>query len=174
MGSMLQVKIRENGKTLDHLIMGGRLAVNPVVHENTAYFGSRDGYVYAYDLKERKQKWKFLAAPNDFRIIKASQLESHWPISQLVIENEHLKIKAGQHLDIGGIFAYELNPNSGKVVSKEILKGSGWTAFGGDAAIFSYEENNTKDSKFAVKNVSYSKSSYNAKGRKVFDMEQRS
>ena len=53
LGSMLQVEIRNGGKLLDRVVLGGRLATAPVVYNNVAYFGGRDGYVQAYDLKAK-------------------------------------------------------------------------------------------------------------------------
>ena len=80
--------------------------------------GSKDGYVYAYHLKRKEIAWKFLAAPTDERILYASQLESHWPVGNLKIADNKVKVIAGRHEVTGGYFIYELDPRSGETFKK--------------------------------------------------------
>jgi hypothetical protein len=126
MGSMLQVQVAKDGEVVDRVVMGGRLATAPVVHDGRAYFGSKDGYVYAYELAEKKPSWRFLAAPHDERIMFASQLESHWPVTRLAIENGRLRVTAGRHEEIGGYYLYGLNPYSGEILSSDVVGGKKW------------------------------------------------
>ena len=118
-GSMLQVSISENNLPIDKIVMGGRLATEPIVHNQTAYFGSKDGYVYAYDLSQKKLLWRFLAAPFDERIMVSSQLESHWPVNRLTMDNNKLRVQAGRHTEMGGYYTYLLEPQDGKVLAKK-------------------------------------------------------
>ena len=144
MGSMMQVQVKQSGQVLDHIVMGGRLAVPPVVQGNRVYLGSKDGYVYAYDLSQKKLAWKFLAAPNDKRIVYASQLESHWPVNQLGIKNGRLFLAAGRHTEVAGLFAYELDLESGDMLKQDLIGGKGWSAFGKSTSLFEYAKNETR------------------------------
>ena len=126
LGSTLQLKVMKSGQLIGNVVMGGRLSTEPLVHDGKAYFGSKDGYVYCYDLEKQTLAWRFLAAPRDERIMYASQLESHWPVTKVELNGQNLRVIAGRHAEIGGYFSYDISPTNGEIVSKQFSEPKGW------------------------------------------------
>ncbi len=96
---------------------GGRIPGEPLLHNGSLFFGSRDGYVYALDAETGDARWRFLAARNREKIYFSGQLESLWPTTNAVLQDGNVFVAAGIHNQAdGGIHAWGLNPEDGSVV----------------------------------------------------------
>ncbi len=101
------------------LYTGGRISSAPVMHNGNVYVGSHNGWVYCIDPANGAVKWKFLAAPVEEKIVAFGQLESRWPVQGVSVLDGKITCVAGRHSEAdGGIWAWELNPETGAVVSK--------------------------------------------------------
>ena len=104
------------GTEVWNFVAGGRIGSPPVVHKGLAIFGSHDGYVYAVNLKDGTQAWRFLAAPADRRHVVLGQVESAWPVFNVVVEDGKVYCAAGRHEEMaGGIHFYCLDAATGAV-----------------------------------------------------------
>ncbi|MGD0900225.1 MAG: PQQ-binding-like beta-propeller repeat protein, partial [Thermoguttaceae bacterium] len=105
-----------DGKEVWNFVAGGRISSEPVIHQDLAIFGSHDGYVYAVHAKDGSPAWRFLAAPADKRHVVFGQVESAWPVFNVVLHEGKAYFAAGRHSDLdGGIHIYCLDPTSGAV-----------------------------------------------------------
>jgi outer membrane protein assembly factor BamB len=102
------------GKEVWNFVAGGRIGSAPVVHDGLAIFGCHDGYVYAVDLKDGSPAWRFLAAPADWRHVVMGQVESVWPVFNVVLHEGKLYCSAGRHPELdNGVHFYCLDPATG-------------------------------------------------------------
>ena len=103
-------------KQVWNFVAGGRIGSAPVISDNFAIFGCHDGYVYAVKLNDGSPAWRFLAAPADRRHVVLGQLESVWPVFNVVLDAGKLYCSAGRHEELeGGIHFYCLDAASGAV-----------------------------------------------------------
>jgi outer membrane protein assembly factor BamB len=103
----------------------GRIDSPPTVYRGMVLFGSKDGRVYCLRASDGRLVWRFLAAPTDRRIAYFDQVESTWPVHGSVLLYKGVAyFTAGRstYLD-GGIRVYGLEPATGKILHKHILKG---------------------------------------------------
>ncbi len=112
-----------SGEVLWSYTAGGRVDSPPTIYNNLVFFGSRDGYVYCLRADNGGLVWRFRAAPIDRRIIDDSQLESSWPVhGGVLIRNDRLYVSAGRtSLLDGGIALYALEPETGRILTKDRL-----------------------------------------------------
>jgi outer membrane protein assembly factor BamB len=104
------------GREAWNFVAGGRIGSPPVIAGGKAVFGSHDGHVYAVNLKDGSLAWRFLAAPADRRHVVMGQVESAWPVFNVVLESGRLYCAAGRHEELqGGIHFWCLDPASGAV-----------------------------------------------------------
>ncbi len=133
-----------NGKVLWQFTANGRIDSPPTVYQGMVLFGSKDGHVYCLRATDGELVWRFLAAPTDRRIGGFDQLESLWPVHGSVLVDKGVAyFTAGRstYLD-GGIRVYGLDPESGKILHKGILKGPNPFKGGGrDVAFFTLGAN---------------------------------
>ncbi len=102
------------GKEVWNVVAGGRISAPPVVHGGLAIFASHDGYVYAVKVRDGSPAWRFLAAPADRRHVMLGQVESAWPVFNVVPDGEKIYCSAGRHEELdGGIHFYCLDAASG-------------------------------------------------------------
>jgi outer membrane protein assembly factor BamB len=88
------------------------------VHEHLVLFGSADGCVYCLRAEDGQLAWRFLAAPDERRMVDADQLESPWPVhGNVLVQNGVAYFAAGRSsfLD-GGIHVYAVDPETGNVL----------------------------------------------------------
>jgi hypothetical protein len=114
-----------SGKVLWHFAANGRIDSPPTIYQGMVLFGSKDGYVYCLRASDGQLVWRFLAAPIDRRIAHFDQVESTWPVhGSVLIDNGTVYFTAGRstYLD-GGIRVYGLEPATGRILHKAILKG---------------------------------------------------
>ncbi len=106
------------GKLLWKFIAGGRVDSSPTYHAGLLLFGANDGCVYCLNAHDGALVWRFLAAPNERRIVAFGQVESPWPVhGTVLVMNSLAYVAAGRSTLIdGGAHFYALEPRTGKVV----------------------------------------------------------
>ena len=115
----------ESGKVIWQFTASGRIDSPPTIRDGIVLFGSADGRVYCLRASDGELVWRFLAAPTDRRIAYFDQLESAWPVhGSVLLDKGVVYFTAGRstYLD-GGIRVYGLDPVSGRILHKGILKG---------------------------------------------------
>jgi outer membrane protein assembly factor BamB len=112
---------------------GARIDSPPTVFGSLVLFGSADGWVYCLDASQGAEVWRFLAAPRRRLVGAFGQVESAWPVHGTVVvqpdttsdsQRPLAYFTAGRstYLD-GGIYAYALDPWTGKQVHQTCLSG---------------------------------------------------
>jgi hypothetical protein len=103
-------------------VAGGRIYGPPLVAGDRCFVGAADGYLYCLDARTGAPQWRFLAAPARRKVVAYNQLESAWPIYNVVEHDGSICVAAGRHAELdGGIFLWSLDPNSGQVRWKTVL-----------------------------------------------------
>jgi len=108
----------ETGRLLWRYEAGGRVDSPPTLSDGLAVFGCRDGYVYALRAADGELVWRFLAAPEDRRLVERDQVASVWPVhGSVLIEAGKVYFAAGRssYLD-GGMYFYKLDLPTGKTL----------------------------------------------------------
>ena len=108
----------KTGKQRWQFTAGGRVDCPPTIYHDLCLFGARDGWVYCLRMTDGTVVWRFLAAPDDRRIVVYGQLESPWPVVGGVLEYEGLAyFVVGRHAGSdGGLFVYAAEPDTGRLV----------------------------------------------------------
>jgi outer membrane protein assembly factor BamB len=115
----------EMGKVVWAFAAGGRISQPPVLEGDLLLFGCHDGYAYAINAKEGGLVWKFLAAPSERNIVSHGQIESAYPVYNVVMFEGNACFTAGLHPEVGGgIWAWGVEPRGGKVVWHKVFKRS--------------------------------------------------
>jgi outer membrane protein assembly factor BamB len=70
----------DDGASLWHYTVAGRVDSPPTIHRGLAYFGSADGWMYCLRAKDGKLVWRFRVAPESRQVMSYGQLESVWPV----------------------------------------------------------------------------------------------
>ena len=112
------------GKQRWSFTAGGRVDSPPTLHQSLALFGCADGWVYCLRRHDGALVWRFRAAPEDRRTVVRDQVESVWPVhGSVLVEGGVAYVAAGRHsyLD-GGLRLYGLDPATGKVLSKGLVR----------------------------------------------------
>jgi len=115
----------DDGRALWRYAAGGRIDSPPTIHEGTAIFGCRDGWVYCVRLGNGQLAWRFRAAPGVRRIGAFGRLESPWPVhGSVLIENGIAYFAAGtsSFLD-GGISVCGVDAVTGELRHETRLRG---------------------------------------------------
>jgi len=104
---------------------GGRIDSPPTFYRGLLLFGCADGRAYCLRASDGKLVWRFLGAARDLRIGCFDQLESLWPVHGSVLVTEDTAYFASgrsTYMD-GGIRVWGLDPETGAVKYKTVLKG---------------------------------------------------
>ena len=102
------------GQEVWNFVAGGRITDAPILQEGRALFACHDGCVYAVNLTDGSLAWRFLAAPADKRLVAFGQVESAWPVFNVVLHEGRLYCCAGRHPELdGGLHLYSLDPATG-------------------------------------------------------------
>ncbi len=114
-----------SGEEIWQFTAGGRIDSPPTIYRGMVLFGSADGRAYCLRASDGKLAWRFLAAPVDRRIASYDQIESAWPVhGSVLIHDDKAYITAGRSTYLnGGIRLYALDPATGKIIHKGLLKG---------------------------------------------------
>ena len=105
---------------------GSRIDSPPTVHEGLVLVGSSDGWVYCLRAADGALTWRFRAAPEERRTGAFGRIESAWPVhgSVLVLKGvAYVTAGRSTYLD-GGIYAYGLDPRTGRVLHYARLSGA--------------------------------------------------
>jgi len=114
-----------SGEVVWQFTANGRIDSPPTIYRGMVLVGSKDGHVYCLRASDGQLVWRFLAAPADRRIAYFDQVESTWPVhGSILVYNGVAYFTAGRstYLD-GGIRVYGLEPATGRILHKGILKG---------------------------------------------------
>ncbi len=102
---------------------GGRVDTPPTIYKGLVLFGSADGWAYCLRGSDGQLVWRRRLAPQERLIGARDQLESAWPVhGSILVKDDIAYAAAGRssYLD-SGIFLYELDPVTGKVLRKHTL-----------------------------------------------------
>ena len=111
-----RLECRQGGTTAWAFTAGGRISQPPVVQGNSVLFGSHDGYAYCLDAATGALRWRFYAGGAERQIVSHGQVESSWPVYNVVIHDGLACFTAGLHPETGGgIFAWGLDPATGAI-----------------------------------------------------------
>ncbi len=120
-----RLECREGEKGIWSFTAGGRISQPPLLHDGLCYFGSHDGWVYCLSASDGELQWRFLAAPSERNIVSHDQVESSWPVYNVVLHEQKLCCTAGLHPEAGGgIFAWGLDPKTGAIAWQKVFKRS--------------------------------------------------
>ena len=68
-------------------------------------------------------QWRFLAAPYERYLVSHGQVESSWPVYNVVLHQGKACFTAGLHPEVGGgIYAWGLDPQSGAISWHKVFK----------------------------------------------------
>ena len=106
------------GGQLWKFVAGGRVDSSPTYHAGLLLLGANDGSVCCLDASDGELAWRFMAAPNERRIVAFGQVESPWPVhGSVLVMNSLAYFAAGRSTLIdGGAHFFALQPRSGEVV----------------------------------------------------------
>ncbi|MHC4752999.1 MAG: DNRLRE domain-containing protein, partial [Planctomycetota bacterium] len=112
-----------NGRQVWDFTAGGRIDTPPTIHKGLVLFGSADGWAYCLRESDGRFVWRRRLAPEARLVGARDQLESAWPVHGSVLVKDNIAYAtAGRssYLD-SGIFLYELDPVTGKILKKQTL-----------------------------------------------------
>ncbi len=113
----------QTGQAAWSYTVGARVDSPPTIYQGRVLFGSADGWVYCLRAADGQLCWRFLAAPEDQRLIAYEQLESAWPVSgSVLVHNDILYCVAGRSAFLdGGMRLVRLDPQTGRKLSETVL-----------------------------------------------------
>ena len=114
---------KSNGKQVWDFTAGGRIDTPPTIYKGLVLFGSADGWAYCLRESDGQLVWRRRLAPEERLIGAQDQLESAWPVhGSILVKDDIAYAAAGRssYLD-SGIFLYELDPVTGKILKKRTL-----------------------------------------------------
>ena len=113
----------ESGERLWSYTAGGRVDSPPTAYKGRVLFGCADGWVYCLRAADGALAWRFLAAPEDRRIVAHGRIESVWPVpGSVLIDEDVAYFTAGRssYLD-GGMYLYRIDAETGEMLSETRL-----------------------------------------------------
>lgn len=94
----------------------GRVYSIPVVTDDAVYIASTAGTVTCLDRATGAPRWRFFAAPARDEIVVNGQLESRWPVLNVIEQDGVIYAAAGRHAELnGGGWFWALDAASGAV-----------------------------------------------------------
>jgi outer membrane protein assembly factor BamB len=112
-----------NGRKVWDFTAGSRVDTPPTIYKGLVLFGSADGWAYCLRDSDGQLVWRRRLAPKSRLIGARDQLESAWPVhGSIMVKDGIAYVAAGRssYLD-SGIFLYELDPLSGKILKQRTL-----------------------------------------------------
>jgi len=107
---------RKGDQLLWSFTADGRITQAPVVHGDAVLFGSHDGFAYCLDAATGALRWRFHGGGAARQIVSHGQVESSWPVYNVIIHNGLACFTAGLHPETGGgIYAWGVDPQSGVI-----------------------------------------------------------
>lgn len=113
----------ENGSRKWTFTAGARIDSPPTVYQGRVYFGSLDGSIYCLQADDGELVWRYLAAPNDTRLVAYEQVESLWPVrGSVLIQDDRLYALAGRNAFLdGGLRLVILDPATGELLADNVF-----------------------------------------------------
>jgi outer membrane protein assembly factor BamB len=120
-GHELHALDARTGEELWRSSAGGRIDSPPTVSGASVVFGSADGSVRCLRASDGALRWRFLAAPEDRRLVAFGQVESVWPVhGSVLVRDGSVYFAAGRSSYVdGGIHLYRLDLESGRARAHE-------------------------------------------------------
>ena len=94
----------------------GPVRFAPIASDGKVYLGSDDGYLYCLRVADGTMLWKFLAAPDERKVLGNKRLISAWPVRGAPVIGDGKLYFAAGIWPFMGIFIYCLDAASGEVV----------------------------------------------------------
>lgn len=117
-----RVECRKDGRALWEFTAGGRVSQPPILHGDAVLFGSHDGAAYCLDAATGALRWRFYAGGAPRQIVSHGQVESSWPVYNVVIHQGLACFTAGLHPETGGgIHAWGVDPASGAIKWRHLI-----------------------------------------------------
>jgi outer membrane protein assembly factor BamB len=114
-----------DGRVVWSFTAGGRISQPPTLDGDRVFFGSHDGYAYCLDAASGRAIWRFMGAPVERTIVSHGQLESAYPVYNVVMFEGRACFTAGLHPEVGaGIHAWGLDPATGAVAWHRVIRRS--------------------------------------------------
>ncbi|MFO8012240.1 MAG: PQQ-binding-like beta-propeller repeat protein [Phycisphaerae bacterium] len=107
------------GQTVWTFVAGGRIGYRGPLQTDgkRVYFASHDGCIYAVNLSDGRLAWRVLAAPADRRMVAFGQVESSWPLFNVVLHDGRVYGCAGRHHELdGGLHLWAVDAETGEVL----------------------------------------------------------
>lgn len=95
---------------------GGPVRLPPSVADGRVYFGSDDGWVYCLAAGDGSLVWKFLAAPNDRKVLGSGRMVSLWPVRTGVLVDGGVAYFASGIFPAEGVYLFAVNADDGKLL----------------------------------------------------------
>jgi len=107
-----------SGKQLWTNTLGSRIDSAPTIIGNLCVVGSRDGWVYAFTVKDGKLAWRTRVAPVEQRMVVNGRVESTWPtVGSVLAHDGKLWANAGRGTEAdGGVAVVQIDPATGKTL----------------------------------------------------------
>jgi outer membrane protein assembly factor BamB len=108
----------QTGRKLWEYIAGAAIDSPPALLRGRAIFGCRDGWIYCLRVRDGKLIWRYLAAPEDLRIIADGKPESLWPVNGSVLVQDNVVYAAAGRTPYlaGGLRVCRLNAATGEAL----------------------------------------------------------
>ena len=117
-----RLEARRGDRVVWSLTTGARISRPPLVRDGRAYLASHDGWVYCCSLASGRLLWRALVAPNVRWMVAYGQLESAWPVRNVVWHEGLVCAAAGRHPELdGGIHLAGLEPATGRAVWRKTV-----------------------------------------------------
>lgn len=114
----------KNGRILWMFTAGAAVDSAPTLYQGRALFGCRDGWVYCLRVEDGALMWRYLAAPDDRRIMAYGKPESPWPIHGSVLVQDsvvHAAVGRTPYLE-GGLGICRLDAMTGEPLSSRPIQ----------------------------------------------------
>lgn len=118
-----RLEARQGGKLQWAFTADARITGQPLIENGRVYFGSTDGWVYGLDAATGAQQWRRLLAPQHRLMVCDGQVQSTWPVFNVVAFDGNICASAGLHSSLdGGIVVAGLDPATGDIAWKQTLQ----------------------------------------------------
>lgn len=112
-----RVEARRGGEVVWNFVAGGRIWFRGPIQadQKRVYLTSHDGYIYAVHHADGTLAWRVLAAPADKRMVAFGQVESSWPLFNVMLHEGKVYGCAGRHHELdGGLHFYAVDAATGR------------------------------------------------------------